>query len=475
MYLLCRGVVFVVVDDIKSSKTLANFSHALQENEIPSIPEEYYETLQTLIPPFDNIKVYIEMYKFRRNIASFNSNIIINIPTREVLHKQILDDLNNRIKLFELYDFLDVDDKYINNLVKEIGFTADEMDYLIEFSSPLLYSLTINYPSLFGSSYYTTLLRKVKFPDLGRFFHQNDSFCSISRYIKNLLMLNFRNRSPIVSSLDNMIPIMSILPETFLTDNQASNLIYGAVIACKSGNIDFLKFYEEYGLNIKENEGVLLGACNDFDMLQFLVKKSCDLNIIPHHNHPMLSSYTCYKHPIFTFRNNHTHFKWIIDQGCEVLHHRVLITLLMENNSLCAEELLQRGKNINTKRLIYDIINNLTPRFVSKYKSKRAEILELVLAHGADINFTQDHKTPLVMAILDAHVQWVDLLLSHGTHIPQNYDVYQDPEFYRNNGIQVEQLLHAIFHGHDHVFKQFYDDYQRDGYKAIIKIVKKYV
>jgi hypothetical protein len=333
-------------------------------DQYPVIPSKYYKHLHMKLDSFDTIKFKLSLYNFLKTEQELIVNVtditnMISIKLKD-LESDLLEKVNDRIQMLEFYDFLDVDEKSINQLAMENGILLEQIENNIEII-PEIFSIIIEqYPSLgYHPKYNSICKRSYKriFDQINENKHKYASSYHIRYFFTKHDMGKYclgGNYEHVKYLFDNRIG---------LNDSQ-DDMNYYFMNACKSENLKLIQFIFSKGVTI--NDELLLIACSYDNIAVFE----------------------------FLFDNFNGEISFILFEICR------------KNNLRLLKFLISRGVDINQSS---DIVKSC---------KDNVEIVDYLYQNGLDIHI--DNDFPLRSAVYHGHVNMCRFLLSKGANVNAN-------------------------------------------------------
>ena len=372
MKIICNGRVFIANEAIASSRTISDAMSDTEIVDIPYVPDEYLDCLEMTVLPFNNIRVRLNMWKFLRTttedltLASKDDTFvekINNLGTMDLLENELKNILDNRKRLFEFYDFLNVDEEYLNTLAKEIAIIIDEMDLNVELSPELASVIAISYPSMMYNPRYRYICQ----------FNNNrrDVF-------QNILMYTSAYRSQVkyfeehindycrAGNMEMVKYGLAILPTSYLASKR-EQLVERS---CSSSNLELVQYLTQ-GVNIKDLHGNFLSnslSNNRQNIAKFLLENGV---------HPdKMSRVERYPIDLAAQHSSYGIIEMMLDFGSVLGHQAALCSACYREDTKILELLIKRGININLSKALCSVSGHGEPCAI-----------QCLLDHGADINY----------------------------------------------------------------------------------------
>jgi hypothetical protein len=270
MQIICNNETITVNEIIASSKTLQNMIADVGDinDQYPIIPSRYYTQIHMKIESFDTIQFKLNLYIFLKA----NQEFFVNNPEEKSfmtctkmqdLKIELLGNINNRILMLEFYDFLEVDEKNINELAKEIGILLEQSENDVEII-PELFSIIIEqYPSLAYHPRYTKICRE----SYKRIFHRiNDNkhkYASIY-YVQHFFTVEDMQCFCLAGNYEY---VKYLFDNGISSSNIQDNIHNYFASACNSQNLELIQFIFRKGAII--NNSILSKACAYCDIAIF--------------------------------------------------------------------------------------------------------------------------------------------------------------------------------------------------------------
>jgi ankyrin repeat protein len=385
MQVTCNNQIITVDEIIASSKTLQNMIADVdnQSGEYPVIPSRYYEHLHTKLKPFNTIQLDLNLYNFLKtnqelivNVSSFETSLVStklhNLKSElfENLESEILCNITAMIQVLELYDFLDVDENFINELAKEIGRLLEQINMEIEIIPQLLSIIIKQFPSLGYHPKYINFFGQPR----DKLFVLSD----ILRY-KDVSFYQIRNG-------------LNITEEKIIK-------------CCRTGNYEYIKYLSDNGLKLntwdKRISLFLMLACasGNLELVRFILSEGAIIDI-----NFLLCLCRC---------DNIEAIQIIFDNFCgEIPFVKLLETACSENNLKMLKYLISKGADIHSSS---ELLVNSAKKSLEKYSS--IDIIIFLIENNYDINSSIDIL--LIKACKKNNFKLLDYLISKGIKINQ--------------------------------------------------------
>src|SRR4030042_1933252 len=232
MNILCNQQLFTLDSILSTSKVIEDFKEFFKD-ELFNIPDEYFKI--------------------------FSDQNLINIEDKLVLLK--------------LYDFLNINKKYIKNLCKKIGFSLEQLENKIDIEEFLLIIIITYFPSLYFHKEYSTIsiskkweeeLNKNKYAYISPWYHNyyhvdKDliDYCKVG----NLKMVKYLHQNGADITANNNAAIRW---------------------ASRNGHLEVVKYLHQNGGDITaDNNCAIRWASRNghLEVVKYLHQNGCDISI----------------------------------------------------------------------------------------------------------------------------------------------------------------------------------------------------
>lgn len=396
----CGNKIYDADPIVSTSKTLLNAILDTGDDCIPTIPDCYDEALNIHIHPF------IDVLTRLRSLSFLTEEIYFDMSSAESLRAELTLILADRIKLLELYNFLDVDENHLNVLAKEIGIILDESNIIVDLIPDLEYIICKNYPSAKCSN--DQVFKNASISRLSKYLLEDKFFeCCLNGNLKvikymlyslpdSFLKQKFINSSSKYGELKiNRTFTEAESKSGYFFEKQRSTWDCAFLNACASHNVDLVKFLlDKVKLKKIGKFGILTASFyKRWIIVKFLVENGVD----PNHN-----NYMAWAPIIVACKEEECDMvKFLLDNNSVNYHQEALKYACLMNNQDIIELLIARGRNINISQALVDIAGDGNPNTI-KYLTLK----------GADVDYKNGQS--LIKTIKEPNVANFKALIKNG-------------------------------------------------------------
>src|SRR4030042_1351671 len=219
--------------------------------------------------------------KVIEDFKEFFKDELFNIPDEyfKIFSDQNLVNIEDKLILLKLYDFLNINKKYIKKLCKKIGFSLEQLENKIDIEEYLLLTIITYFPSLYFHKEYSTIsiskkwekeLNKNKYAYISPWYHNYYhvdknliNYCNVG----NLKMVKYLHQNGANITANNNYVILRasgnghLKMVKYLHQNggditDINN--YAIQVASSNGHLEVVKYLHQNGADITDDNNTAI-------------------------------------------------------------------------------------------------------------------------------------------------------------------------------------------------------------------------
>ncbi len=378
MKVICNKEIIEVNNVIATSLTLQNMINDLEINDLPIVPDEYYDQLKIELEPFENIEFRLKLLEFMKVTTELiycdEAKKFFGQANKSDLTAKLIDDFHKRYAMLVFYDFLEVNSDAMNVLAKQSGIILEQLDseIKIEIIPQILSMIILQHPSLcYEASTYYGIARELQ-PELIKKIYSYKAKYASSFCIRRTPNLSNNIKNYCYEGNYEHVKYLFDLGTKFENINGCFDY------ACQSGNIKLVNFIFELGGTITEKNIDEASHLQHSDVVKFLVENFKDENSLAKISTKILYDSCC--------KCNIELFHYSISKGADIHYHEDLLCMDSDADPdarfKIAKYLVENKYNINKNLIEYCIMDCIVD-----YDMK---LIDYLYVNGLDVHFKDD-------------------------------------------------------------------------------------